>query len=173
MGARTDRKRPPAGSSRSHGYDNGFPTGRSRGVKADRRGSRAIHGFNALDPSSPSAEAPTTYRVDGQPCTGPGVFTCAHLTSVNPPHKTDEMTCSFRVLRDRRGSSSFNHALSFRVSLFPLRRVAVKFRSSMEFRIDRPVLRLIFPLFFFFFYLASIKISAKFHFSNSKIILNE
>lgn len=150
MGARTDRKRPPAGSSRSHGYDNGFPTGRSRGVKADRRGSRAIHGLNALDPSSPSAEAPTTYRVDGQPCTGPGVFTCAHLTSVNPLHKTDEMTCSFRVLRDRRGSSSFNHALSFRVSLFPSHRVAVKFRSSMEFRFDRPVLCLIFSLFFFF-----------------------
>lgn len=59
MGARTDRKRPPAGSSRSHGHDNSFPTGRSCGVKADRCGSRTIHGLNALD-FSPSAEAPTT-----------------------------------------------------------------------------------------------------------------
>lgn len=169
MGARTDRKRPPAGSSRSHGHDNGFPTGRSRGVKADRCGSRAIHGLNALDPS-PSAEAPTTYRVDGQPFTGPGVFTCAHLTSVNPLHKTDEMTCSFRVLRDRRGSSSFNHALSFGESLFPLHRVAVKFRSSMEFRSTGQC----YALYSLCFFLSCVhKNKSEFHFSNSKIILNE
>lgn len=41
MDTRTDRKRPPAGSFRSHGHDNGFSSGKSRGVKVGRRGSRA------------------------------------------------------------------------------------------------------------------------------------
>lgn len=71
---------------------------RSAGVDHAR-----IHGLNALDiyiyPCSTFAEeARATCRVDGQPCTGPGVFTCAHLAGVNPLHAADEMTCSFRVL---------------------------------------------------------------------------
>lgn len=53
-----------------------------------------------------------TCRVDGQPCTGPGVFTCAHLAAVNPQMRRWDY--SFRVPSPSTRASSLDGWISER-----------------------------------------------------------
>lgn len=81
---------------RSHG--NGFHSAR-----VDLAVSRSDHARSTGWTHSIPLLCRATYRVDGQPCTGPALFTCAHLAAVNPHQSDDETTTySFRVPRHRR-----------------------------------------------------------------------